>query len=276
MAATLFVRGPAGTGLSPAGVALLPFARDLLQRRDEAARTANAVHHRRDLPFRFGHSPFVSRGLVREALSAYSELVPSSNIEQSSEGSAALARMVADRHLDAALVTFPVESPSLNIQIICKERYLLCMRADDPHAAESQIPISAVNQHLRIFVARAQNPLFSEQLERKLRRAGVEVRSTSFVSTPSDIQFQVQAGHGWGLVHESLKLDSDLVKKRVEGLSLWVKTAFICHRTQERPVLPLLAYRLAKTCQNMVDLTTPKKPVGRVRPEDFEGLHRTA
>ena len=104
LTATLFVRGPAGTGLSPAGAAFLPFARDLLLRRDEAAQMAAAVHHGRDVPFRFGYSPFVSRGLVREAQSAYAELVPSGSIEQSSDGSAALVKMVSERRLDAGAV----------------------------------------------------------------------------------------------------------------------------------------------------------------------------
>lgn len=272
LTATLFVRGPAGTALSPAGAAFLPFARDLLLRRDEAAQMAAAVHHGRDLPFRFGYSPFVSRGLVREAQSAYSELVPSGSIEQSSDGSAALVKMVSERRLDAALVTLPISDTKLTVQTVCKERYLVCLRADDPLATQTALAKEAVSQALRIFVARAQNPLFSDTLERKLARGGVHARPTNFVATPGDLMFEVQAGHGWGLVRESLRVDQDLVKRPIEGLPLYVKTAFVCHRMQERPVLPLLAYRLAKTCLEMVSTSAPKKPPASVRPSEPTSL----
>ena len=84
--------------------------------------------------------------------------------------------------------------------------------------------------------------------------------------------FQVQAGHGWGLVRESLRVEEDLIKRNIAGLKLSVKTGFICHRLQERPVLPLLAYRLAKTCQNLVSAYAPKKPSESVRPPESVDL----
>ena len=160
----------------------------------------------------------------------------------------------------------------MTMQIVCKERYLICLRTDDPFAGHTEIPKDAVSRHLRIFVARAQNPLFYEALERKLARGGASVHPTNFVATPNDLMFQVQAGHGWGLVRESLRVDEDLVKRHIEGLKLFVKTGFICHRLQARPVLPLLAYRLAKSCKSTVDTGSPKKPSGSVRPLESASL----
>ena len=276
LAATLFFRGPAGVSLSPAGAALLPFARDLLQRRDEAARTANAVHQGRELPFRFGYSPFVSRGIVREVLCAYPELVPGGRIEQSSESTVSLTRMVVERRLDAALVTYPIHAENLRVQIVCKERCVVCLRADDPHASDELLSSPDVSTHLRVFVARGQNPLFFDQLQRRLRRAGIHVSSLNFVSTPADVQFQVQAGSNWGLVRASVRLEPDLITKEIEGLRLPIKTAFICHVTQDRPVLPLLAYRLAKTCQDNGALRGVRKPIHRSDSQDLRDTRRSA
>ncbi len=250
LSAPLLIREVAGTRLTPAGLAFLPLARHLLQMRDDAARTASAVHLGRQSAFRLGYSSFSSRGLLREAVDAYKEFRPNTEVEQINEGSAALARMVIDGKLDAALVTLPVGGNQLLKQRICSERYLVCLREDDPHAQAAKLSHRCVAAHLRVFVNRTQNPLFIKAIEGKLAAAGIQVNPTHFVSTPNEMQFQVLAGNGWGLVHESLKLDEGLVRLPIEGLPLRVSTAFISHKNQEQPLFALLAFRIAASCGN--------------------------
>jgi DNA-binding transcriptional LysR family regulator len=250
LSAPLLVREAAGTRLAPAGLAFLPLARRLLQMREDAARTASDVHQGKQSAFRLGYSPFVSRGLLSEAVQVFRELRPDTAVEQINEGSATLAKMVNDGKLDAALVTLPISGNQLLKQRICSERYLICLREDDPHARSKNLSHQCVAAHLRVFVNRAQNPMLSMAIERKLAAANIQVRPTHFVSNPSDVQFQVQAGNGWGFVHESLKLEQGLVRRPIEGLPLRVRTAFISRKNEEHPLFPLLAFRLATTCEN--------------------------
>ena len=250
LSAPLLVRETAGTRLAPAGLAFLPLAKRLLQMRDDAARTASDVHQGKQSAFRLGYSPFVSRGLLSEAIQAFRELRPDTAVEQINEGSATLAKLVSDGKLDAALVTLPISGNQLLKQRICSERYLVCLREDDPHARSTSLSHQCVAAHLHVFVSRAQNPVFSKSLERKLANANIHARPTHFVSNPSDVQFQVQAGNGWGLVHESLNLEQGLVRRPIEGVPLRVRTAFISRKNQEHPLFPLLAFRLATKCEN--------------------------
>ena len=249
MDATLLIRGGQGTRISAAGSAFLPFARQLLQIREDAARETSAVHHGRTSSFRLGYSPFISQGLLREALRAYKELVPEGADGLSNDGSATLAKMVRDGSLDAALVTLPVAGRELLKQVICTERYLVCLRRDDPYGTEKSLSPASVSANLKIFVNRSQNPLFSDYVKRKLSSAGINPRAMHLVATPADMQLQVQAGNGWGLVHESLKLDPDLTRLKITGVPIRVRTAFISHKNQDRPLFPLLAFRIAATCE---------------------------
>ncbi len=177
MDATLLIRGGQGTRISAAGSAFLPFARQLLQIREDAARETSAVHHGRTSSFRLGYSPFISQGLLREAFRAYKELVPEGADGLSNDGSATLAKMVRDGRLDAALVTLPVAGRELIKQVICTEKYFVCLRKDDPCGTEKSLSPASVSANLKIFVNRSQNPLFSDYVKRKLGSAGRERRS---------------------------------------------------------------------------------------------------
>ncbi len=250
MDATLLIRSSIGARLSPAGVSFLPFAKQLLQTREKAARQASAIHHGVGPSFRLGYSPFVSRGLLQEALRAYKELVPDGAKGQLSDSSEALAKMVREGELDAALVILPVAGRELLRQLVCSERYLVCLRRDDKHSGERSLSPASVSANLKISVNRKQNPLFYEYVRRKLLKSGIHPYITHVVSTQADVQLQVSAGNGWGLVHESLRLEPDLMHLKITGLSLRVRTAFISHTNQDHPLFPLLAYRLAATCEN--------------------------
>jgi DNA-binding transcriptional LysR family regulator len=256
--AHLFMRGRAGAALTHAGRAFLPFAKQMLQIREYAVSTAFSVHSGVGLALRFGYSPFVDHRLVGEALKAYRELVPDSVIEPSSECTAPLITMVLEGRLDAALVSMPVSEKDLFVHRICTERLLICLRRDDPLAAMESIPKEAVAERLRILVARPHHPLFYEDLMRRFGRAKIHPHLTDFVSAPAEMQFLVKMGVGWGVVRESTPIDPELTTRSIDALPLRIKTAFICHRAQQRPVLPLLAYQLAKVASDLGPMSMHK------------------
>lgn len=202
----LFTRGRSGTGLTPAGRAFLPFARHMVELRAQSIKATSTKHSGIELPLRFGYSPFINHDLVTAAMTGFCELVPEGRIEPTSECSGGLVSQILQGHLEAALVSLPIPTDGLFVQKICSEDVLVCLRADDPFAEFEFIPQEAIEDRLRIIVARVHHPLFYDKLIRKLAKAGIHLRPSAFVSAPSETQYLVENRKGWGLVSESSPL----------------------------------------------------------------------
>ena len=264
MGVSLFNRSNAGSGLTAAGRALLPFARNLLNLRTQAVKATSTKHSGIELPLRFGYSPFINHDLVSTAMDAFCELVPEGKIDPTSECSGDLLPMILGGELEAALVSLPIDEEGLFVQRIRSENILVCLRADDPLAQEETVPRSALNNRLSIIFARAHHPLFYDKLLKKLMKAGITLKPSSFVSAPSELQYLVETRKGLGLIRDSTPLSKHLVTRPIADLSLRVTTAFVCKLAQQRPVLQLLAYNLAQRYADAVRPEVPKKPSGRV------------
>jgi len=263
--APLFVREHAGTSLTPAGHTFLSHARQMLLMRDRAVENASSVHNGAEMPFRFGYCPFVNHELVHEAIRGYRELVPNGAIEPSSECSGPLSTMVAEGRLDAALVSYPIaERDRLFVQLVCSEELLVCLRGDDPLAKGTHISGAEIQKRLKIFIRRDHHPLLYDDLIRRFAKAGIDLQPSDFVSAMAEMQFLVKEEVGFGLIQEKVPLDPELTARRIEGLPLRIKTAFVCYPAQKRPVFPLLAFRLARLCTESGRMPGHKRPSGRV------------
>jgi DNA-binding transcriptional LysR family regulator len=265
--ATLFVRGRAGAELTAAGRVFLQEAKRLLHMSKRAIQATSSAHSGIDLPLRFGYSPFVKHQLVEDVMGGYRDLAPDGQIEPSSEGSAVLTAMVAEGHLDAALVLLPIGDQKLFVQRIRTERILVCLREDDPLASLESIPKTHIEDRLRIAFSRVHHPLCYDEIMRKFAKAKIRLTPTDSVSSPTEMQFLVKIGAGFGLMLESAPLDPDLTRRSISGVSIHVKTAFICLADTQRPVLPLLALRIAKMYADEAEMSRKKRPVGSVGAE---------
>lgn len=262
--ARLFNRTPAGASLTPAGAALLPHAKQMLAMRAQAVQYTSLAQSGLQQPFRFGYSAWINHEVVHEAIVGYKELVPGGAIEPSSQSSGPLTRMVLDGQLSAALVTLPVDENQLYVQFVCSERLLVCMRSDNPIAQHNEVPRGAVQERLRIMFARDLHPSLYDQIERRLGKVGIKLHPSEFVSHPAEMQFLIKEGNEFGLVRDGVALDAALVRRPIAGVNLSVKGALVCLPAQQKPVLPLLAYRIAKFCSEHAQLNTSKKVVGKV------------
>jgi hypothetical protein len=61
---------------------------------------------------------------------------------------------------------------------------------------------------------------------RKFARAGIELQPSDFISAPSEMQFMVKEGVGWGLIRARVPLDPELTRRRIETLPLRVLFSF--------------------------------------------------
>lgn len=261
LGANLFKRVPHGAELTERGRNFLVYARRLLHMWQHAMKAASRRYTEAEWPLRFGYSSFISHELIHEALAAYHEIVPEGQIASSSDCTAKLMNMLADGRVDAALVTFPVPTEGLFVHRICEDRLLICLRRDDPFASERELPKVAVAERLRIFFNRDCHPALYDRLIRQFKKAGMELHLTEMYSARSEMQFLVKTERCFGIVRENVPLDTELTVRPIAGVDIRVTTALVCHRDQQRPVFPMLAYRMAQQCAEKQRATNRKQPV---------------
>ena len=209
------MRGRAGAELTASGRVFLHEAKRLLHMSKRAIQATSSAHSGIHLPLRFGYSPFVNHQLVEDAVGGYRELVPDGQIEPSSEGSAALIAMVAEGHLDAALVILPIGEHKLFVQRIRTEKILVCLRRDDPLARLESISRNHIEDRLRIVFSRTNHPLCHDDIMRKFAKAKIRLTPTDFVSSLTDMQFLVKIGAGFGMMLETVPLDPELTLRSI-------------------------------------------------------------
>jgi DNA-binding transcriptional LysR family regulator len=270
----LFRRVPHGAELTELGRGFLVWARQILNMRGDAMMSTSRKHSPVKWPFRFGFSPFLNHHLVREAIKAYREIVPERGVESAIHCTAQLMEMLEDGRLDAALVTFPIFHTNLFEHDICTDRLLVCLRKDDPLAQGIEIPRSVLGDRLKILFHRDYHPLLFDQLLKRFKAAGVNLRPTETICAPSEMQFLVQSSDCFGLVREGVSLDPELTALPIEGMNLRVRTGFVCNSEQQTPVLQMLARRMSQLC-NEVSGHARRKPNGRVTGVNGTGIEKT-
>ena len=242
----LFRRVPHGAELTDKGRNFLVYAHRILHMRQNALKAASRKHSDADWPLRVGYSPFIDRDIIHEALTGYREIVPDGEIYASSDSTAKLMEMIADGRLDAAIVTLPVLGNSFFEHRVCTDRLLLCMRRDDPLAKFQEVPRQEIAGRLRLLFHRDHHPPLHDLILRRFKRAGVELRPTETYSAPAEVQFLVRTRCSLGLVRDRAELDPELTTRPMTGIDIRVGTAFVCDKEQQRPVFPMLAYRMAQ------------------------------
>ena len=264
----VFKRAPSGSELTEAGRNLLVYARYMLHLRSHAKKASSRKHSAAEWPLRLGYSPFINHMLIEEALTGYNEIVPDGRMNSSSDCTGHLIEMLEDGRLDAAIVTLPIYETPLVQQVICKDRVVICLREDDPLARESQIPKSVIADRLRIMFERSYHPLLHDEILKSFKKFGITLNPTETFSAPSEMQFLVRQRGCFGLVREGIPLEPGLVALPMEGISLRFTNALVFSTQQDRPILPMLAYRMTQRCARRLT-TVPKKPVQTVgNPSD--------
>lgn len=105
------------------------------------------------------------------------------------------------------------------------------------------------------------HPVLYDRLMERFHGAGMPIRPTETYSAPSEMQYIVKIRGCFGLAREHFVLDPELTLRPITGFNLKFVTAFVSHEAQQRPALPVLAYRLAQKCTGDSDgSSSAKKP----------------
>jgi DNA-binding transcriptional LysR family regulator len=240
------VRGGTGASLTPAGEALLMFARQLLQTRTEIIEAVQAIHQSTLLPFRLGFSPLVEEQVVDTVCQAYHEVFPKSEIRPEGADTEDLFERLGQGTLDAALVTLPVSGEGIEVQPVMHQRVVVCIPEVDPLAQLSEIPPAALNEKLSIFCDPRQHPRAHARLLEILNEQGIILRLTNPTFNADHVQWMVREMICYALIREHEPLKDGLTTRPIQGVSFTVDSAIAYKSDREQLALPLLLRDLEK------------------------------
>ncbi|MBB6545647.1 LysR substrate-binding domain-containing protein [Nonomuraea rubra] len=193
----VFERVPAGVVLTRQGAALLPVARELLERWNAGVEQARAAAPTGTLVI--GLQTAVGRGLQQEAMRRFRAAMPGWEVSLRLVGWDDPSGGLADGSSDVAFIWLPVPA-GLRTYVLATERRGVAMPADHPLAELAEIPFEALRREPFIALPPAAGPLRDFWLGLDARRDEPVIGVTA--STPEEVFEAVTSGLGVVLVAE--------------------------------------------------------------------------
>jgi DNA-binding transcriptional LysR family regulator len=229
------------------GVAFMTLARLLLETRDEIIDALVAIE-RGEVPVaRFGLSPMAEAQVFRELCAAHRKILPSCQIQPVHDDPPALLDDLLSGRLDAAVVSLPLDHPELQVEIIRRDRLVVCLREDHPAAQKPLLAPADLQGELNILYHPQRHPDAYELLLSQLAAAGLSVNESSRVSHPLEMQLLVREGYGFALIPERSVLQPELTVRRVLGTNWSIDTALVYPKARSLKTLPVMLRQLRQT-----------------------------
>ncbi|GAA3447217.1 LysR family transcriptional regulator [Planomonospora venezuelensis] len=213
----LFDRVHSGVTLTRQGRALLPFARELLERWDEGVGAARAAAPSGTLVV--GMQTAVGRGIQQEALRRFREAMPGWEVSLRLVNWTDPSGGLADGSSDVAFVWLPA-APGLETRVLSVERRVIALPDSHPLAARAEIPFAELRDEPFIALPAAAGPLRDFWLARDAREDDPVVAVTA--STADETFEAITSGLGVALLAEgnaSLYKRPGMVYRPVGGLA---------------------------------------------------------
>lgn len=242
----IFVRHHDGVRITAAGQMVVSYAIEAVKARNEIILAARAVHSGAIPTLRIGFSCFVHQEILRSLSDAYSSLFPDCRIQYAGGDPARILRRMEEKTLDAAVLPLPVSGSDWAIERIASAPVVVCMRADDPLAQQTEIQPSQLGKRLKIFRTPEAHPEAHAQLMEMLAEIGIEPEVSCLATTPADIQWMIQSGGGLALVDQKAPLDPSLTTRPIPNVNWTADTAFVHPVCAEHPALPVLIRHFRK------------------------------
>jgi DNA-binding transcriptional LysR family regulator len=155
----LFVRSRRSVALTPAGIALLADARQVLAVAEAAAARAQAAGRGETGELRIGFIAPALYELLPRAVRAFREHRPDVRLVLEEMHNQDAVDAVAGGRLDVAFVRLPVAvGPELRVVAAAEEPVMLAVPEEDPLAARAEIAMADLEHRDLILIARSQEP----------------------------------------------------------------------------------------------------------------------
>lgn len=204
--ATLLERTPSGVRLTEAGHALLVHARNIVAEERAAEEDLEALAGLTQGTLRVGASPTIATYLLPPLLQTFHSRYPGVELRLTSAPSRAIARMLADREIDVALVETPVDDPRLRSVQWAEDQLVVVAAPSHPLCGRSPALPAALAHEL--LVTREPGSGTYDTVMRALRELGVAPKRRLEVDTAEAIIQLVASGLGFAIVSRDAAVDA--------------------------------------------------------------------
>jgi DNA-binding transcriptional LysR family regulator len=232
--------------LTETGIAFRPIAQGLLDARDEAIAALIAIERREIKALRFGCTSLIEQGLFHTCCQIHKEMVPYCPILPTHGDMPQLEEELANGEIDAALVTLPVNDPHLCVEVIRRDRLVVCLRRDHALAAKSIFQPSDLQSNLRILYHPERHFHAHQRHREYLKEIGVDIEHYSRANYPSELRELVRQGYGFALVREGSKIDDELTTRPIAGVDWVVSIAIVYNKHRHPKTIPVLVRHLKR------------------------------
>jgi len=147
----IFDRSREGVRITLAGEMVLAYAKETLRAREELLEMARAVHLGEVPPLRLGFSSFVNDKLLQSFRETYCEMFPGCEIQLAGGEPMQILQRINRRSLDCAILPMPIDNDLYHVQQGAQSPLVICLRADDPLALQTQLDIQGIALRIKIF-----------------------------------------------------------------------------------------------------------------------------
>ncbi len=204
--ATLLERTPSGVRLTEAGEALLTHARNIMAEARAAEEDLDALAGLTQGTLRVGGSPTIATYLLPPLLQTFHTRYPGVELRLTCAPSRVIARLLAEREIDVALVETPVVDPRLQSAVWAEDHLLVVAAPDHPLCARAPVAPAALVHEL--LVTREPGSGTYDTVMRGLRQVGVVPRRRLEVDTAEAIIQLVASGLGFAVVSRHAAADA--------------------------------------------------------------------
>ena len=258
----IFVRHHDGVRITPAGQMIVSYAIEAVKARNEIIQAARAVHCGEIPPLRIGFSCFVQQDVLRSLSDAYASLFPGCPMQYSGGDPAQILRRMEEKSLDAAVLPLPISGEQWTVEPVASAPLVVCIRADDPLAQQTEVQPSELAKRLKIFRSPDAHPEAHARLMEMLGEIGITPEVSCLATTPADIQWMVQSGSGVALIDQKTPLDPSLAMRPIANVNWTAETAFVHPVSAEHPALPVLIRHFRKANGSKSAKHTPHRKHG--------------
>jgi DNA-binding transcriptional LysR family regulator len=200
----LLHRSRHGVSLTYAGAALLPEARDVLNRAEVARLAAQSAHDRATTRLRLGYMPASLPASVPRALQRLGDSMPLLEATVEPGASSALLDAVRDERLDAVVVSLPAPTAGLRVTSLGDQAAIAALPASHPHTRRPEAAFGHLAPERIIVLPREVNRALYDGILAGCRDAGLSPTVVEVPNGQIDVALlAVAAGAGVGVLPES-------------------------------------------------------------------------
>ena len=201
----LFDRTQRRVSLTPAGLAMLEEARQVLRQADAAQQAARNATERTTMRLRIGYLPDALPGRVPLALRHLGTTSPRIQIRLETGPALRLIHAVRAQRLDAVVTSLPAPTGGLRATPLDEQRMMAVLPVSHAHAREPEVELERLAPSRLVTLPREVNPALHNAVVSACHTAGL---CPVFVDIGSpraeDVLLAVAAGTGMALLPESV------------------------------------------------------------------------